>query len=483
MDGHPLRRHGVASLLLLVCARPDALVAQGTPPAATDPATADAPLTLRGKAFELHYHGATESMATTAQMERALAVVERVWPLVTQHFGAPATPPAAPLAVHLYRTVAGYAAADQELNEGKFRRNLAMAHYGTKSAHVALQPPCTDETLRAIGLPPLTLLLLAWEATHVARYSLCSNFDSHPMWLVDGLASYVAREVTTAEFGRPAAALPFLAAGQITTRSLAQRQALPPLADLFADRIDDLAFSERYAVRATAFAFLADEARGKKLDALLKQTRQLGGGESLAGELARLAQKAFGDQAKPFERHVAALAPEWDEVFRSLGPHGKEGKEWVQIAFAEKNAVAWREEPIRGGLSARGAVRILPADGRQLNFLFGRTGDDFFSLALVADVGWTLFDFHAKDERWERFGSERFPALRLGYRSTFALDVASDALTLRLDDQEWKVPLPRPFPAESRYGLGAQASSQGQETGSAGIWSDLDVRATRSARK
>jgi hypothetical protein len=427
----------------------------------------------RGDVFLLRYHGVEESAAVDAQAEQALSTIERTWPRVCQLLGAPATKPAAPLAVNLYRTIAGYAAADRRLTGGKFERNLAMTEHAGGTAHVALQPPCSDETLRAVGLPGATLSLLAWEAVHAARHHLCPNHAFHPMWVVDGLASFVAREAACAELDVDAASFPLFATHAAVARDLATARKLPPLKDLLGDRIDDLAMHDRYAARAVAFAFLAADSRGPKLEALLKQARQFGGGDGLTSELERLAAKSFGDLTKTFERHVAAAEPDWQETYRSLSPRGKE---WLQIAFPDCNALAWRSESIKGGIAASGAVRILPADGRQLNFLFGRTGDDFFSLALVADVGWTLFDYHARENRWERFGSQSFPALRLGYTSTFKLDAAGTTLKLKLDQQEWSVTLPRPFPAESRWGLGAQASSQGQSTGSAGIWSALDIK-------
>ncbi|MBM4013501.1 MAG: hypothetical protein FJ293_00850 [Planctomycetes bacterium] len=448
-------------------------------PPATDPPSVAAPTLLerRGAVFRLRYHGVEETPAAVAQAEAALKLVERTWPIATRLLGADPKPPAAPLTVNLHRTIAGYEAAEQALTGGKFRRNLAMTAHADGSAHVALQPPCSDETLRAVGLPGLTLALLAWEATHVVRMHHCANHLGHPMWLVDGLASSVAREAMGAELTLPGFAIPQFAKHQQRSLDLATARKLPPLAEVLGDRIDELDLPERYAVRATAFAFLASDARATRLGALLKQARQLGDGDGLAAEIGRLALKSFGDQGKAFERHVAALQPEWDEDSRSLLPRGKE---WVQVAFPGTNAVAWRREPIKGGIAASGAVRILPADGRQLNFLFGRSGGDFFSLALVADVGWTLFDHHAEDDRWERFASEHVPALRLGYQSTFALTATGSTLELRLDDQKWAVALPRPFPAESQWGLGAQAATQGERaTGSAGIWSALDVKAAK----
>src|SRR5688500_8842043 len=90
-----------------------------------------APVEKAGVHYVVRCHGGDEALA-----ESALAVVDRVWPIVAAAFGVPDAKPEKPLTVNLYRTISGYEAAEKELTGGRFARNLAMAHHASRSAHV-----------------------------------------------------------------------------------------------------------------------------------------------------------------------------------------------------------------------------------------------------------------------------------------------------------------------------------------------------------
>ncbi len=419
-----------------------------------------------GEHYSLHYDGGDEGIA-----QAGLDAIERVWPIVVDFLGVPDHSLERPLEVHLHRTIAAYEAADMELSGGKFQRNLAMSLHASKSAHVALQPPCSDEVLRAISLPGQTLALLAWEACHVARYELCPNFAHHPMWFVDGLAAYVSSEVL--EDLRPcgdATETPFFASALAEVQGLQEGGKLPPAGAILADRIDELSFSKRYAVRQVLFRFLAEGAKASKLRQVVGVIRSTGGGGDYAQTVLAAATKAFGSSLdKDFAKYVSRLAPAWREMYRSLTTSGTE---WHQLAFEDQNAVAWNGESVRGGLAASGSLRILPGPGKQLNFLFGRSELGFYSVAFVADDGFTVFEYRALDNTWNRIGGADTPGLRLGYTSTFEVRAKGVDLTVLLDGRSWPFELPRPLPDEVEWGLGAQA-------GSAGLWIDVEVRAAK----
>jgi len=408
-------------------------------------------------------HGCDEAV-----LKRALPVVEAVWPLVADTFGVPDAKPEQPLLVHLYRTVDGYRAADQQLTNGKFRRNLAMSHHETRSAHVALQPPCTDETLRALGLPRLTVAMLAWEATHVARYELCPNYRDHPDWFCDGLASSVAARVLAA----PPEALPFCSNDMVRTQRLLAEEKLPPVKAFLADAVADLDLGDRYAARAVLYAFLASEPNRKKLATVAGAIRRTGGGDGYAAKVLEEATAAFGREDAAFSAYVTALHPEWEEVYRSFWP---EGAAWTQIAFPDSNAIAWRQEPVASdGFEAKGSLRILPGGKQQLNFLFARTDDGFYSVAFVAATGFTLFDYRSATDTWVRIGDGTAPGLRLGVSTDFGVEGRGTKLRVALSGLTWDFDLPRPLPAKIVWGLGAQAAPDAT-TGSAGIWQRVTV--------
>lgn len=427
-----------------------------------------------GTCFVVHCHGGDETLA-----ERALAAIEPVWPRVAAAFGQKDRKPGHPLEVHLYRTIAGYQAADMRLTNGKFQRNLAMTHSGTNSAHVALQPPCSDEALRAIGMPGETAELLAWEATHVARQELLANSANHPMWLVDGLAAFTAREVFAASQSLPGAgALPDASTDVLRVQRLLTEKRLPPASAILADRIDDLDIGDRYAARAVFFQFLSTAANAPKLAKVLAAVRSTGGGSGYAAKVLAAAKSALGREVDSgFTKYVAEQGAGWNEIYRSLMPMPGG---WQQLAFPDKNAIAWNQTPLTGGVRIAGTLRILPGDAQQMNVLFGRTADgDFFSVAFVADQGFTVLSFQAKTNRWDRVGGGNAPALRLGYESAFVVAANGDALHVELDQQHWDFTLPHKVPDAVSWGLGAQAGREGAATGTAGLWGKVTASAPK----
>jgi hypothetical protein len=457
------RRLVVLAVASLVSIVPGAVRAQA------GPAPAAPVVEKAGTFFVVHCHGGDEALA-----EQSLAAVEPVWPIVAAAFGVADRKPKQPLHVHLYRTIAGYEAAERELTLGKFQRNLAMTHLDSNSAHIALQPPCSDETLRAIGLPGLTVELLAWEACHVARAEICANVRQHPMWLVDGLAANTALQVLAkvrpvAGDGLPAT----FATDLVRVHRLQQKKQLPPASAILADRVDDLEFYDRYAVRAVFFRLLAESANRGKLAKVLATVRSKGGGERYPAEVLAAAKAGFGGALDAdFVKFVAQQKPEWFEVFRSLVLLGTT---WQQIAFPDKNAIAWRQQPVRGdGIRIAGRLRILPGDARQMNVLFGQTPEgDFVSVAFTADDGITVFDYRSKTDAWQRLGDGKAPALRLGYETAFVVEAKGDTVQVTVDAQHWDFKLPRALPDDVVWGLGAQAGSEGAATGTAGLWLDV----------
>ncbi len=422
-----------------------------------------------GKFATVHCHGFDEAVA-----DEAVAVVEKVWPFAAPTLGADGTkPPAAPLVVHLYRTIADYEAAEQRLTNGKFRRNLAMFHHASRTAHVALQPPCSDETLRALGLPAMTVELLAWEASHIARARVFANFEVHPMWFVDGFASTNARKVLDALRGGGRTGISVM--GQDQQRlvlDLARDKKLPKARAILRDGIDDLDFHPRYAARAVFYGMLQTPAHADRMSALL---RTVGG---LASEDAW--GKSFDGAGldkldAAFAKFVQELQPTWSEVYRSLA---LDEKRMVQIAFPDRNAIAWCRQPVKGKeLNATGSLRILPAEAKQMNFLFGRTeAGDFYSVALTADRGVTLFRYRSKGDEWTNLGFKEVPALRLGYSTAFKIAAKRDAVSIVVDEVVCKFALPDAMPDPVVWGIGAQAGPKDAATGSAGIWEDLVVR-------
>lgn len=420
----------------------------------------------KGRCFELHLHGGDERIA-----KQALAAVEPVWPAVCDAFGVEQRRPAEPLRVHLYLDVDDYRAADRRLTGGRFGPNQAMSHWNSKSAHVAMQPPCPPAVLREHGLPLQTQAMLAWEACHVVRFELCPNFRVHPGWFHDGLAATVARRVLRErhpEMGEQ----PFFTQRWSRVRRLADDGELIGVRQLLVDETQDLSMRDRYAERIAFFEF-AQRQRPRRLRELAGKVRKTTPGTAYAGTIADAALAALGGLDRAFRAEAGSVRPAWDEQIRSIWCLGDD---WVQHAFAESNAVAFRSEPVRGArFLAKGEVCIHAGEKQQMNFLFGRTAEGFYSLAITAGAGFTLFDHRFQGNIWRVVARGRHEDVRAGVFVPFELSAKGLDLELRLAGESWQLKLPRALGREVRWGLGAQAGGAGARYGSAGIWRGVEV--------
>ena len=80
-------------------------------------------------------------LETAGLAEDALEQIEKLWKPASTLYGLAQGTEPKKLVVHLYRDAQDYEVAEEKLTGGRFRRNLAFAHFDTRSAHVALQRP------------------------------------------------------------------------------------------------------------------------------------------------------------------------------------------------------------------------------------------------------------------------------------------------------------------------------------------------------
>ena len=262
-------------------------------------------------------------------------------------------------------------------------------------------------------------------------------------------------------------------------KQLLSQKKLPPIASVLADRIDDLDLGDRYSLRFTFFRFLQSDAQKGKLAKIAAAVRGTGGGKGFRETIAAAATAALGGTVdRDFAGFVAKQQPKWLEVYRSLTPTGRQ---WHQFAFVERNAVAWFQEPVKGGrLVASGSLRILPGGRQQMNFLFGRNDqDEFYSISFVADQGFVVWRFEKESMDFREIGRADAPGLRLGVATPFVVDAADTALTVEVGKQNWKFTLPVALGKEVQWGLGAQAGRENGSEGSGGFWGEMVVRGKR----
>jgi hypothetical protein len=443
-----------------------ALVAAGlllsTRAARAEPETSRA----TGPHFEViaHFRG-------PAVAREALEAAEAAWEPAVGLFGAPAPRP--PMAVHLYRTEAAYHEADRALSGGAFRKNLAFAHHATSSAHVAVQPDMSDATLRDLGLSAQTKRLLVHEATHLIRFAAMPEFTKHPGWFRDGAALWVADRVARTKGWSPGLEEdPHTSTWIHLARREADRLGEDALERLLVDDVADVEMYARYSLRGLTFSWLAEKPRRADLDRFLALVRAAGGSPDVAtrfSEAVRATLLPEGESGRArcssWRAWLDGLRPEWEEVHRSLEARGED---LVQVAFPNHNAIAWRPAELAPPYVLEADVEVLAGVGRQMNVLFARRGNDFLSVALVADQGVTLLRYRSAEDRWDTLAHANAPGFRLGWRSRVVV-AAADDVAVSIDGVELLRHPATGLDLTGASGLGAQA-------GTAGIWARTRIR-------
>jgi hypothetical protein len=420
-----------------------------------------------GPHFRVTCHFDNPSLAAAA-----LETAEDVWPVASELFKI-TTAPEPLLEIHLYRTTADYETAEAQRTHGRFRRNLAFSDYQSKAAYIAVQPECSDAVLKVVGLPFPTRRLVAHEAAHIVRFWNMPNFASHPEWLGTGAALWIASETMTRNHGSsPLEDDPRSSQLMWLVQDLQGRGKLPSIRAILRDDIQETEFYTQYALRGLLFRFLNTGERRPKLAAVLAEAQRLGGSPEVPRQLFDFFVKTFDlsdfeTLDRDFAAYVRSLSPKWNEVYRSLETAGDD---WTQTAFPDVNAVAWRTTPVgKSAYTLSGALTILPGAAQQLNLLLARTPEGFVSIAFVAGFGVNVFDYHAKEERWQELGHAEVPTLLAGRKIAFAVHVHDRRIDVTLDGKQVLSAATGDRPITGPWGLGAQARS-------AGIWSSIQLK-------
>lgn len=427
-------------------------------------AFADDESTQAGEHFQVICHFKNDEIA-----KEALKAAEAVWPIALELFNFKAPKPETPLKIHLYRTAADYEKAEAGLMGGRFRANLAFSEEKGKSSHIALQPECSDETLKIVGLNAQTRRLIVHEAAHLFRYQTIPNHASHPEWLATGAACWIDDEVMIRGGYSPGdEADPYTSTYLVNLRRLANEKKLPSIAKILSDEVDGLSNIDCYAVRWLLFRFMMTPPRQAQWNEVISEARRLGGGGSYVSKLYEEAVKILGVNSdskldEELQAFLMAKKPQWEQHYRTLEIRGDR---WVQMAFPDTNAVAWRLQPAGAGdYRVSGSCRILPGS-QQLNLLLGRNETGFISVALVAGFGVTAFEFHSRNNnQWERLTDAKIDSLKEGQWFRFRAEIQGGNLKIAIDDQEClNTPL-RGRDMSGPWGVGVQAGCSGEWRG------------------
>jgi hypothetical protein len=431
-----------------------------------------APVERAGPHFRIVSHLVLERLA-----DEALAAAEAAWPLAVDELGLKEKKPSEPLTIHLYADAAGFEAAEQELTRGAFKQNRTFSHFATKSAHVTVEPPSSAQTLLELGLPTLTLYHVAHEAAHLTSYAHLPNSLDHLEWFCEGMATEVSLGALVA-IGRMRAGLaePLAARELVLCKTLLGEGKLPEARAVMGAEIGDLEFYARYAVNHRFYALMRGR-HGKDFDRMAKAMREQEGGASfragVLGEFGKLwKEKELEKLQTEWLADVRGGEPEWDQVFRSLETRGTKGEHYVQRAFPDTNAIAFRSQAM-GALPfvATGTVRAVPGDAHQMNFLLGRSDKGFLSVAFSFPSGVTVFRCdYGETATWTVLGQAAVEGLRIGAWTPFRIEATAEELRVSVNGAEaLRAKLHGRSPL-GQWGLGAQAKAAGE-------WKDLVVEA------
>jgi len=426
----------------------------------------DGPIERKGPHYTLVSHLPGEALA-----DQALAAAEAAWAPALEALDLKEKKLSEPLVIHLYPDAAAYEAAEAELTGGAFKANLSFSHFATKSAHVALQPACGTRALIELGLPTLTLYVIAHEAAHLASYAYVPNSVDHPEWFSEGMAMHVGHEaLRTLKRALPGDAEPLIGRNAVLRHELLKKDELPEAGLVLASEVGDLDFYARYAVNLGLYELLL-ESHAKDLDKTVKAIKKQGGGEGYrAGLLAELG-KIWSDKdlAKLQTEWLAAVGaglPEWDEVLRSLESRDNG---FVQRA-SDRNAVAFRTQGIDVvPFTASGTVGTIAGDAHQMNFLLGRTEKGFLSVAFTFGQNVTVFrcDYGLKDT-WTILGTAPCADLKIGTDVPFRIDASAEEIVVSIAGTEVVRAALKGRSPRGPWGLGAQART-------VGTWKDVSV--------
>jgi hypothetical protein len=431
------------------------------------PAQEATPLTLSGERFQIvcHFHDA--KVAADAQ-----AVCDATWEVAAKLYDAKAKKPAEPLSLHLYRTPKDYEEAEAKITAGRFKPNLAFAHFETRSAHVAVQPQLTDEFLAQSGLNYQTRRLIAHEAAHLVRFALMPNYRHHPDWFADGIASQVEAEVMQAmeQITSPRED-PYFSTCIHRAKLLLTARKLPTPEEFLTGKSGELEPEDRYAARWVFVDFLQQKAHQKKLQKAIADLHKLGDEARDRDKVEKTFERSLKTKSldKPFEKWVKELDPVWNEVLRSLQTAGDQ---WTQVAFDDANALCWNNDPAGNKpYTLTGKFTILADKSLQMNVLLGGDGAGFLSVALVADYGITLFEYHGgENSRWETLLFKEVKTIKPGEPVPFEIEWNKNrkrelAITIH-GEEVIRHKIIRGM--EGNWGIGVQE-------GGAGLWQDLKL--------
>jgi len=325
----------------------------------------------------------------------------------------------------------------------------------------------SEAVRKRVGLPEMTRRLIVHEIAHLCRYEYSENRKVHPRWYADGLAWAVEADLVDEPAKIEASANPpFIGAYVSLGKEMLKRGDIPDLEAVFTDHFGKLSEFHRYTVTYLLARFMNQESPGW-LAKFAKEDRGRKPDDDYADHMGGFALKLLGgdtDKANAkFKKFITGLKWDWHERFRSLEQHPKG---WLQLAFADANALAWKSPPVLPPFVIEGKAEFLPSEVQQMNVLLEGNDDGYLSVAMTAGSGVKLFRYDQRKNEWTTHGETQVDAIKAG--KPFAFKVRCEKLKIIVEIEGKKVlEATRESPMlRGLWGLGMQA-------GGAGIWHDV----------
>jgi len=413
-----------------------------------------------GRHYEVHVHYEDEAAA-----EEMLAVCERAWPETLGLLGRDAQrEPEWPLGVHLYPTKDSYADVESWLTKGHFRDNESFSHWNSRTAHVALAPPLPGAARELVVLSSQTREVLAHEAAHLAVYDAVPTYRWHPTWLGEGLAMDVELRVAR-ELGllTDPGEHPRFSSNMLIVKRLLAEGRLPSVEAILTDSLDAIGFNDRYALWHEFFQVVRADEEGFR--ALMTCLVSEIGGADMRPRVAELVRERFGVErlGRELRERIAGLEPRWDQVYRSLDTSG--GR-WLQCAFPDFDAEAWRVGPVAESTYALAGRATPLSEETRMDLLLDSRGAGHVLVYLQPGAAGVL-SLPGDGSSREILAAE-CAEVRAGEATEFRLDVDEEMLSLSLAGEEiLRVRTGQQAPT-GRWGVGVRRSG-------AGLWEDVRV--------
>jgi hypothetical protein len=366
-------------------------------------------------------------------------------------------PPAEPIRIYLFREEKAYAAVDQLVTGGRFKRNGGFASPLTRQAYFWYASRLDPPDLVGVGAPLILRATLLHEFHHVLCYTLRPECTVWPSWLIEGLAEKAAADSLRA--CKPADDADFREYMKGRWRHSESVGSLPTLEDL----LGAYAGADLGGWYSSAFQ-LVDRLEPEKLKGLLEALSA----EELTASAATAAREYLDHKAGGARSLWTGLR---DDLLRGAAPPlsvlGQTDRttDGFRLISSENGSgrLILQEKTFGPDVTLEATFAWQPAGERQADFYLAyAAGKEVVTFLKVAILPRRIALFRFNDNRWTRWGQKEFdePLAESGEKKAWhpailALKGKERSVTVQVEKWKADFPLLEYVPTEdTKVGLG-----------------------------